>query len=126
MVDWGSLIDRVRGLIRAKQGLQPQEDYFQGLIDAKDSRERTRLSLHNIYRHNYLGLLSLAGGQEWEICATEASGEQHLFISQDGERANNFIMAKKKEEQPVPVTNITMQNQAQQQEPQQKKGLFHR
>lgn len=125
MVDWKEISERLRRLVRAKQGLQIDEDYFQGLIDAKDPRERTRLSLHNIYRHNYLLLLNDEGGEEWQVCGKIAYGEEHLFISENGERATAFIMAKKREEQPVPVTNITMQNQPTP-EPEKKKGLFRR
>lgn len=125
LVDWNTLPEKIRRLMRSISGLQVDEDYFQGLIDAKDSRERTRLGLHNIYRHNYLMLLNSAGGEEWEVCGKIADGEQHLFISEDGERATAFILAKKKEEQPVPVTNITMQNQPPQ-ELEKKKGWLHR
>lgn len=124
MVDWDRLSDKIRRLIRAKQGLQLDEDYFQGLIDAKDSRERTKLTMRNIYRHNYLQVLADVGGEEWAICGRIANGEQHLFISEEGERATTFIMAKKREEQPIPTTNITMQNQPAQPEQPKKKGWF--
>jgi hypothetical protein len=126
LVDWDSLTDRIRKLVRAKSGLQLDDDVFQGLIRANDDRERTKLTTHNVYRHAFMDLLTNNSGEEWKIVKDWAEEERHLFISEDGQRATDFIMAiRRKQEEQVPVTNITMQNQPTQ-EPQKKKGWFHR
>lgn len=128
MVDWKKISDRIRQLFRAKQGLPAEEDIFQGLIHTSDDRERTKLNNRNVYRHTYLDLLAKIGGEEWEVAGRIAEEERHLFISEEGERATAFIgaIARKQQEQ-VPVTNITMQNQPPtQSEPEKKKGWLRR
>ncbi len=119
----------VSDTVRAALGLELNKDVYQGLIHTNDERERSKLTTRNVYRHNYLDLLTLVGGDEWEICHKVAEGERHLFISENGERATNFINAitrKQQEQQPTgPVTNVTLQNTPTA-EKQEKKGLFRR
>jgi len=113
LVDWDKIADRIRKIFRAKAGLALDDDIFQGLIRANDDRERTKLSTHNVYRHAYMDLLAKTGEEEWKIVEDWALEERHLFISEEGQRATDFIMAiRRKQEEQVPVTNITMQNQA--------------
>jgi hypothetical protein len=126
LVDWDKLPERIRRIFRAKQGLPLDDDVYQGLMHTNDDRERTKLSLHNVYRHTYLDTLAKAGGEEWDICGKIAEEERHLFISEDGQRATDFINALvKKQQEQVPVTNITMQNQPPP-EAEKKKGWFRR
>jgi hypothetical protein len=137
LVDWSKIPDRIRQLVRGKQGLPLDDDLFQGLIHTTDDRERTRLSTRNVYRHAYMNLLAKIGGDgldgsdgdEWEAMRLWAEEERHLFIAEEGARAEAFInaLARKQQEQ-VPITNITMQNQPLGQQPQQeqKKGWLHR
>jgi hypothetical protein len=126
LVDWDKVAERVRKIFRAKQGLPLDDDLFQGLIHTADDRERTKLSNRNVYRHNYMDILTKVGGDEWAIAHDIVEGERHLFISEDGQRATDFIgsLARKHQEE-IPVTNITMQNQ-QAPEPEKKKGWFRR
>jgi hypothetical protein len=129
LVDWSKIPDRIRQLVRGKQGLPLDDDLFQGLIHTTDDRERTRLTERNIYRHAAMDMLAEYGGEAFECFRTLAEEERHLFIAQEGLRAEAFInaLARKQQEQ-VPVTNITMQNQppGQQQPQEQKKGWLHR
>lgn len=127
MVDWEK-VDRftqwLSDTVRAALGLEVQKDQFQGLIHTNDDRERTVLTERDIHFQEYLELLYQYGGDEWKICHDWAEGLRHLAISKDGERATNFIQAKKKEE-PAPVTGITITNQPTA-EKQEKKGLLKR
>ncbi len=127
MVNWNEIAERIRKLFRAKAGLPLDDDVYQGLIHASDDRERTKLSNRNVYRHNYLELLTLVGGEEWGIAHMIAEGERHLFISEDGQRATDFIsfLAKKRAEEQQPTANVTIQT-GQPQEPEKKKGWFKR
>jgi len=127
LVDWKEISNRVRQLFRAKQGLPAEDDLFQGLIHTSDDRERTKLTTRNVYRHAYLNLLADVGGEEWKIARKWAEEERHLFIAEGGERATAFISAiARKQQEQVPVTNITMQNQPTPPIKEEKKGWFHR
>jgi Mn-dependent DtxR family transcriptional regulator len=131
LVDWdkaNKFADWLSRTVRAALGVEVDKDFYQGLMHTNDERERTKLSTRNVYRHNFLDLLTLKGGEEWEICHQQAEGERHLFIAENGERATNFINAmarKQQEQQPVPTTSITMQN-VPTPEKTEKKGFFHR
>ncbi len=127
-MDWNKLPERLRSIIRAKSGLPPEDDLFQGLIHTSDNRERTKLNTHNVYRHSYMNLLAIEGGEEWQLMGKWAEEERHLFISEDGQRATDFINAiARKKEQEQQVTNVTVagQQQTQPQEPPKKKGWLH-
>lgn len=127
LVDWNKISDRVRQLFRAKQGLPAEDDVFQGLIHTTDDKERTKLTNRNVYRHNYHDVLSDVGGDEWEICGKIAIGERHLFIAEEGERATAFISALSRKAQEQAPVNITMQNQPQTpQIEEKKKGWFRK
>lgn len=106
-MDKESIIDFLRGIIRAKNGLPKEDDIFQGLIHSVDDRERTKLTTRNIFRHTYMDLLALKGGSEWSIMKDWAEDERHLFISENGERATAFIASMKKQQEPIPMTNIS-------------------
>lgn len=123
MPEWKERIKTITAIFRAKLGLTPEEDYFQGLIHTNDDRERTRLTTRNIYRQAYMILLSDCGGDEWSIVKNWAEQERHLFISEDGQRATDFIGALARKQEMIPVTNVTMQ-QAPEMQKQEKRGLF--
>ena len=88
-------IDLIRKIMRAKQGLPPEDDIFSGLIHIDDVRERTRLDEYNVYSHAYMRLLSDVGGDEWEIMKKMADMEDPYFISLDGEQRKEAILMKR-------------------------------
>lgn len=85
-------IDLIRKIIRAKNGLPVDDDVFNGLIQVKDIRERTRLQEHDIYGHSFMRLLAEEGGEEWAIMAAMADMEDPYFISLDGEQRKEAIL----------------------------------
>lgn len=129
MTDFNKVADRVRAIIRAKLGLPPEEDHFQGLIHTSDDRERTKLNTHNVYRHAYMDLLAKEGGEEWTLMKDWAEEERHLFISEDGQRATDFIgslVKKKEQEGQVTTVNLTQPQPTAMQQEVKKKGWFGR
>lgn len=81
-----------------------------------------------MYRHGYGDLLASEGGYEWTTMGDWMSEERHLFISEDGQRATDFIgsLAKKKEQEAqVTTVNVQQPQQGLQPEPPKKKGWFH-
>lgn len=129
MIDFNKVADRVRAIIRAKLGLPPEEDHFQGLIHTSDDRERTKLNTHNVYRHGYGNLLGKEGGEEWVTMGDWMSEERHLFISEDGQRATDFIgslVKKKEQEGQVTTVNLTQPQPTAMQQEVKKKGWFGR
>ena len=129
-IDWETADKFVNWLsktVRAALGIDVNEDKFNGLIHTNDDRERTKLSLRNVYRHAFMDLIADAGGSEWTLMKTWAEEERHLFIAENGERAIAFINSIARKLEPQPTTNITMsQNPVPTAEHQEKKGLLKR
>jgi hypothetical protein len=125
-MDFEQQVKMLRAIIRAKLGLPPEDDHFQGLIHTTDDRERTKLNTHNVYRHAYMNLLAHEGGEEWTLMGKWAEEERHLFISEDGQRASDFIssLAKKKEQEAQVTTVNVSQPQTPTTEAPKKKGWF--
>jgi hypothetical protein len=126
-----NIIDLIRKIIRAKQGLPTEDDIFSGLIQIKDIRERTRLQEHDVYGHSYMRLLSDLGGDEWEIMLKMANMEDPYFISLDGEQRKEAILMTRARTTSdmqnlninLPVTNPTaIQEQQPRPAPPQKKS----
>ncbi len=126
MVEWDKILDRARKFFRAKLGLSLDDDVYQGLIHTNDNRERTRLTTHNVYRHAYMDILKEVGGEEFSLIGILAEEERHLFISEEGQRATDFIQSIAKKQEQQPVTNITMSNQQPGELKQENKGWFRR
>ncbi len=91
----GQVVDLIRKIKRASQGLPAEDDIFSGLIHIDDIRERTRLPEHDVAGHSYMRLLSDIGGDEWAIMAQIAEMEDPYFISLDGEQRKEAILMKR-------------------------------
>jgi hypothetical protein len=95
----------IRRYVRAAQGLQEDDDAFSGLIHIGDVRERTRISIEDVYAHSYMRLLADKGGKEWEIWDRVANMEDTYFIAVDGEQRKEAILMKQTA-QPQPSVSI--------------------
>jgi len=100
------LAKKIRRFVRVSQGLSEEDDAFNGLIHIGDVRERTRISLRNIYSHNYMRLLAKEGGDEWEIWKKVADGEDTYYIAEEGEQRKEAILMKQtSSQQPTVAIN---------------------
>jgi len=100
------LAKKIRRFVRASQGLSEEDDAFNGLIHIGDVRERTRISLRNIYAHNYMRLLAKEGGEEWGIWEKVANGEDTYYIAEEGEQRKEAILMKQtSSQQPTVAIN---------------------
>jgi hypothetical protein len=87
-------IDLLRHLKRALQGLPKEDDAFSGLIHIQDVRERTRISMEDVYAHSYMRELAKKGGDEWEMWKFIADMEDTYFIAVEGEQRKEAILMK--------------------------------
>jgi hypothetical protein len=123
-------LEFIRALKRASQGLSiTEQDIMTFLVNAKDHRERTRLSEHNVYR--YSGWEELAGifPKTFGFLTEWSMMECIYFIALDGlQRQEAILMTKAKMAPSAPLTIENITNPIQQeQKPQEQKGrsLFH-
>jgi hypothetical protein len=90
-VELKELADVIRVVQRAVKGMGAEEDVFQGLINVKDIRERTRLDEAGILSHSAMRIAS----NEWPELSTFlkiAEMEDPYFISEDGEGRKEGIL----------------------------------
>jgi len=85
------LAEVIRIVQRAVKGLSPDDDVFQGLINVKDIKERTRLDENGLLSHS---AMRLAGVQwpELDLFREIAEMEDPYFISLDGEGRKEGIL----------------------------------
>jgi hypothetical protein len=120
-----ALAEEIRLYRRASQGLPLDDDRFMGLMNPQDLQERTKLTRRDIFRHDYLLALAEYGGSEWAQCKQWAESEEHLFISENEERAMAFIQTLGSQKQPQEPSVATVNvSQAQTQPEQKKKGRW--
>jgi hypothetical protein len=125
------LSEFVRVLKRAWQGLTIDEDQYSGLLNVKDSRERTRLSEHDVYGHS---LMELAANhyEELSIWGEIAKEEDIYFIALEGEqRKEAILMQRARAEvtmagQPLTVQMPKVETKPPEEVKPEKKGIFHR
>lgn len=107
----------LKNIMRGLEGLPPEEDQFSSLLHINDDRERTRLSIHNIYRHSYMELLNDFGKQRAEMLGglnsfkgfgQWAEGENIYFISQEGEGRKEAILFKRESQQPQNQLTVSL------------------
>jgi hypothetical protein len=121
----------LRALKRGMQGLTIDEDQYSGLLNVKDSRERTRLSEHDVYGHS---LMELAANhyEELSIWGEIAKEEDIYFIPLEGEqRKEAILMQRARAEvtmagQPLTVQMPKVETKPQEEAKPEKKGILHR
>lgn len=99
-------IDLLRQLKRALQGLPKEDDAFSGLIHIGDVRERTRITIEDVYSHSDMRLLADKGGDEWKIWDGVANMEDTYFIAIEGEQRKEAILMKQISSQAQPTVSI--------------------
>jgi Sec-independent protein translocase protein TatA len=120
-----------RGYKRGWQGLTIDEDQYSGLLNVKDSRERTRLSEHDVYGHS---LMELAANHydELKIWGEIAKEEDIYFIPLEGEqRKEAILMQRARAEvtmagQPLTVQMPKVETKPPEEAKPEKKGILHR
>ena len=121
----------LRALKRGMQGLTIDEDQYSGLLNVKDSRERTRLSEHDVYGHS---LMELAANhyEELSIWGEIAKEEDIYFIPLEGEqRKEAILMQRARAEvtmagQPLTVQMPKVETKPPEEAKPEKKGILHR
>jgi len=121
----------LRALKRGMQGLPIDEDQYSGLLNVKDSRERTRLSEHDVYGHS---LMELAANHydELKIWGEIAKEEDIYFIPLEGEqRKEAILMQRARAEvtmagQPLTVQMPKVETKPPEEAKPEKKGILHR
>lgn len=122
------IAEYIRLLKRASQGLTLDDDFFQGLIQIRDLRERTNLTRRDVFQEDYKIALAFYGGDEWSQMLQWAKSEMHLFISVESARVMAFIQTlTRKLEQPGQVTQVTVpQTPTPPPQEEKKKGFWHK
>jgi len=100
--------EALKWIQRAMQGLELEEDKLQGMMNQKDIRERTRISVKGIRRHTYMRILAKTGNgftpNPYHIFDDVADMEDTYLIAKDGEQRKEFILLKRNEPQPSLVS----------------------
>jgi hypothetical protein len=109
--------EALKWIQRAIQGLDLEEDKFQGMMNVKDIRERTRIAIGGIRRHVYFRILAQEGARlakgglnPDDIFADVAEQEDVYFIAKDGEQRKEYILLKRSEPSQVPQNTISIGN----------------
>jgi len=87
-----TLADPIRKLKRAVQGLTLDEDFFSGLLNIKDLRERTRVTEVQAYSHSVMRILADLYPYEFGIAKDMAIMEDTYFIAIEGEQRKEAIL----------------------------------
>jgi len=121
----------LRALKRGMQGLPIDEDQYSGLLNVKDSRERTRLSEHDVYGHSLMELVA-NHYDELKIWGEIAKEEDIYFIPLEGEqRKEAILMQRARAEvtmagQPLTVQMPKVETKPPEEAKPEKKGILHR
>lgn len=112
-------LEFIRALKRASQGLSiTEQDIMTFLVDAKNHRERTRLSEHNVYAYSGWEDLADMYPGTFGFLTDWAKLECVYFIALDGlQRQEAILMTKAKTQ--VQTTPLTIENIQGQQPPPQ-------
>ena len=127
--------EALKWIQRAIQGLDLEEDKFQGMMNVKDIRERTRIAVKGIRRHVYFRVLGAEGIRlakgglnPYDILIDVADEEDTYLIAKDGEQRKEAILLKRTEASQMPQNTISIGNipnvETRPEEP--KKGFWHR
>jgi hypothetical protein len=129
--EMAKMAEIIRIIQRAMKGLSPDDDVFQGLINAKDIRERTRLDETALLSHAAMRTAA-SNFPMMEMFGEIADMEDPYYISQDGlGRSEAIVLQQAKTNMPgnmiLNMPNLQGEvaaDQQQQQGPQhpQKKG----
>lgn len=124
------LAEIIRIVQRAVKGLDPNEDVFQGLIDVKDIRERTRLDEAALLSHSAMKIAA-EKWPEFNLFNSIAEEEDHYFISEDGEGRKEGILlqqAKTRSENSLTLNQVNTKPETETEQngqpPKKKSGLF--
>jgi hypothetical protein len=109
--------EALKWIQRAIMGLDLEEDKFQGMMNVKDIRERTRIAVKGIRRHVYFRVLGQEGGRlakgglnPYDILIDVADQEDTYLIAKDGEQRKEYILLKRSEATQVPQNTISIGN----------------
>ncbi len=105
------------------------DDVFSGLLNIKDTRERTRLNEHDVLGHSAMRIMADNWPVEMGIWDQIADMEDVYFIAKDGEqRKEAILMTRAKVEQTSPLTVQMPSINTKPEEPPkpEKKGFFHK
>jgi hypothetical protein len=101
------IAEALKWIQRAILGQELEEDKLQGMMNQKDIRERTRISVKGIRRHVYQRVVSkqgelragLGGLNPYKILEEVADQEDTYLIAKDGEQRKEYILLKRTEPQ---------------------------
>lgn len=101
------IAEALKWIQRAILGQELEEDKLQGMMNQKDIRERTRISVKGIRRHVYMRIVSkqgelragLGGLNPYKILEEVADQEDTYLIAKDGEQRKEYILLKRTEPQ---------------------------
>ena len=120
----------IRRLKRGIMGQPIDDDVFSGLLNIKDTRERTRLNEHDVLGHSAMRIMADNWPVEMGIWDQIADMEDVYFIAKDGEqRKEAILMTRAKVEpqgSPLTVALPAINTKPEEQPKQEKKGFFHR
>lgn len=111
------IAEALKWIQRAILGLDLEEDKFQGMMNVKDIRERTRIAVKGIRRHVYFRVLGQEGSRlakgglnPYDILIDVADQEDTYLIAKDGEQRKEYILLKRSEASQVPTNTISIGN----------------
>lgn len=124
------LAEGLKWITRANQGLDLEPDQYEGMMNVKDKRERTRISVGRIRRSTYCRILATSGQKlahgginPYAIFEDVAEMEDTYFIAKDGEQRKEAILLKREQQAQAPSAVAKVELPAvETAPPQQKKG----
>lgn len=110
------IAEAIKWIQRAIQGLDLEEDKYQGMMNVKDIRERTRISIKGIRRHVYMRILAQEGSRlagvgtlnPFDIFKDVAEEEDTYLIAKDGEQRKEYILLKRTEASQNPQQTVSI------------------
>jgi hypothetical protein len=108
------IAEAYKWITRAGQGLDLDPDKYEGMMNVKDIKERTRITTGRIRRSTYCRILAESGDRvgglnPYDIFKDIADTEDTYFIAKDGEQRKEAILLRRTETQtPSAVANISL------------------
>lgn len=103
-----TIAEALKWIQRAILGLELEEDKLQGMMNQKDTKERTRISVKGIRRHVFMRTLAKSGvgyvPNPYAILDEVAELEDIYLIAKNGEQRKEYILLKRNEPQPSQVS----------------------